>query len=251
MAEENEKKPEFVVHKKQQDSNSAATEKKRVVVVKRKPNQTQSAPKQNGDASKKDGVHVVVKKSPQGATPAREADSKTVAKNEATTSAPEQKTENRPNTFELNAKRPNVKAGNLSDKGRQNKNGGFNRNQNGFNKNQNGQGGNRPYNKDGNGGGFNGAQARQSYQNRERDNNGQNRQGGFNRNQNGFNRNQNGQGFNKGANGQGGFNRNQNGQGGFRPPRPGMGGAGAAPLPIDNSRTPSKKAAFKGKKQIN
>ena len=250
MAEENEKKPEFVVHKKQQDSNSAATEKKRVVVVKRKPNQTQSAPKQNGDASKKDGVHVVVKKSPQGATPTREADSKTVAKNEATTSAPEQKTENRPNTFELNAKRPNVKAGNLSDKGRQNKNGGFNRNQNGFNKNQNGQGGNRPYNKDGNGGGFNGAQARQSYQNRERDNNGQNRQGGFNRNQNGFNRNQNGQGFNKGANGQGGFNRNQNGQGGFRPPRPGMGGAGAAPLPIDNSRTPSKKAAFKGKKQV-
>ena len=250
MAEENEKKPEFVVHKKQQDSNSAATEKKRVVVVKRKPNQTQSAPKQNGDASKKDGVHVVVKKSPQGAAPTREADSKTVAKNEATTSAPEQKTENRPNTFELNAKRPNVKAGNLSDKGRQNKNGGFNRNQNGFNKNQNGQGGNRPYNKDGNGGGFNGAQARQSYQNRERDNNGQNRQGGFNRNQNGFNRNQNGQGFNKGANGQGGFNRNQNGQGGFRPPRPGMGGAGAAPLPIDNSRTPSKKAAFKGKKQV-
>ena len=249
MAEENEKKPEFVVHKKQQDSNSAATEKKRVVVVKRKPNQTQSAPKQNGDASKKDGVHVVVKKSPQGAAPTREADSKTVAKNEATTSAPEQKTENRPNTFELNAKRPNVKAGNLSDKGRQNKNGGFNRNQNGFNKNQNGQGGNRPYNKDGNGGGFNGAQARQSYQNRERDNNGQNRQGGFNRNQNGFNRNQNGQGFNKGANGQGGFNRNQNGQGGFRPPRPGMGG-GAAPLPIDNSRTPSKKAAFKGKKQV-
>ena len=249
MAEENEKKPEFVVHKKQQDSNSAATEKKRVVVVKRKPNQTQSAPKQNGDASKKDGVHVVVKKSPQGA-PAREADSKTVAKNEATTSAPEQKTENRPNTFELNAKRPNVKAGNLSDKGRQNKNGGFNRNQNGFNKNQNGQGGNRPYNKDGNGGGFNGAQARQSYQNRERDNNGQNRQGGFNRNQNGFNRNQNGQGFNKGANGQGGFNRNQNGQGGFRPPRPGMGGGNAAPLPIDNSRTPGKKAAFKGKKQV-
>ena len=96
MAEENEKKPEFVVHKKQQDSNSAATEKKRVVVVKRKPNQTQSAPKQNGDASKKDGVHVVVKKSPQGATPAREADSKPVAKNEATTSAPEQKTENKP-----------------------------------------------------------------------------------------------------------------------------------------------------------
>ena len=156
------------------------------------------------------------------------------------------KTEVKQTTFDLNAKRPNVKAGNLSDKGRQNKNGGFNRNQNGFNRNQNGQNGR--FNKEGSSGGFNGAQARQSYQNRERDNN-QNRQGGFNKGQNGFNRNQNGQGFNKGT-GQGGFNRGSNGQGGgFRPPRPGMGG-GAAPLPIDNSRTPSKKAAFKGKKQV-
>ena len=43
MAEENEKKPEFVVHKKQQDSSLAATEKKRVVVVKRKQNQTPNA----------------------------------------------------------------------------------------------------------------------------------------------------------------------------------------------------------------
>ena len=260
MAEENEKKPEFVVHKKQQDSSLAATEKKRVVVVKRKQNQTpnaQNAQKQPDSAQKKSGVHVVVKKpaAPQKQNQQTSDVANTVVEKNAekpanAVAAETPKTEVKQTTFDLNAKRPNVKAGNLSDKGRQNKNGGFNRNQNGFNRNQNGQGGNRPFNKDGNGGGFNGAQARQSYQNRERDNNGQNRQGGFNRNQNGFNRNQNGQGFNKGANGQGGFNRNQNGQGGFRPPRPGMGGGNAAPLPIDNSRTPGKKAAFKGKKQV-
>ena len=260
MAEENEKKPEFVVHKKQQDSSLAATEKKRVVVVKRKQNQTpntQNAQKQPDSAQKKSGVHVVVKKpaapqkqNQQASDVANTVVEKNAEKTANAVAAETPKTEVKQTTFDLNAKRPNVKAGNLSDKGRQNKNGGFNRNQNGFNRNQNGQGGNRPYNKDGNGGGFNGAQARQSYQNRERDNNGQNRQGGFNRNQNGFNRNQNGQGFNKGANGQGGFNRNQNGQGGFRPPRPGLGGGNAAPLPIDNSRTPGKKAAFKGKKQV-
>ena len=260
MAEENEKKPEFVVHKKQQDSSLAATEKKRVVVVKRKQNQTpntQNAQKQPDSAQKKSGVHVVVKKpaapqkqNQQTSDVANTVVEKNAEKTANAVAAETPKTEVKQTTFDLNAKRPNVKAGNLSDKGRQNKNGGFNRNQNGFNRNQNGQGGNRPFNKDGNGGGFNGAQARQSYQNRERDNNGQNRQGGFNRNQNGFNRNQNGQGFNKGANGQGGFNRNQNGQGGFRPPRPGLGGGNAAPLPIDNSRTPGKKAAFKGKKQV-
>ena len=260
MAEENEKKPEFVVHKKQQDSSLAATEKKRVVVVKRKQNQTpnaQNAQKQPDSAQKKSGVHVVVKKpaapqkqNQQTSDVANTVVEKNAEKTANAVAAETPKTEVKQTTFDLNAKRPNVKAGNLSDKGRQNKNGGFNRNQNSFNRNQNGQGGNRTYNKDGNGGGFNGAQARQSYQNRERDNNGQNRQGGFNRNQNGFNRNQNGQGFNKGANGQGGFNRNQNGQGGFRPPRPGMGGGNAAPLPIDNSRTPGKKAAFKGKKQV-
>ena len=260
MAEENEKKPEFVVHKKQQDSSLAATEKKRVVVVKRKQNQTpnaQNAQKQPDSAQKKSGVHVVVKKpaapqkqNQQASDVANTVVEKNAEKTANAVAAETPKTEVKQTTFDLNAKRPNVKAGNLSDKGRQNKNGGFNRNQNGFNRNQNGQGGSRPFNKDGNGGGFNGAQARQSYQNRERDNNGQNRQGGFNRNQNGFNRNQNGQGFNKGANGQGGFNRNQNGQGGFRPPRPGLGGGNAAPLPIDNSRTPGKKAAFKGKKQV-
>ena len=64
MAEENEKKPEFVVHKKQQDATPATPEKKRVVVVKRKTNQNQNqnSQKPSEQNQKKDGVHIVVKK---------------------------------------------------------------------------------------------------------------------------------------------------------------------------------------------
>ena len=264
MADEIEKKPGFVVHKKQQEVNTAAssTEKKRVVVVKKKnpPASQGNAPAQpqsqaQGNVQKS---HVVVKKAEgtPGAAPVQnqtqpqspKAENKTSqsAQQSQKTAGNGSKTErsdNRNRAFELNSARPNVKAGNLSDKPRQNgynrngQGGGYNRNgqggQNGFTRNNNGQGGG--FNKDRQGGGFNGAQARQSYQNRERDNNGQNRQGGFNRNNNGQGN------FNRGANGQGNFNRG---------PRTGMGGANAAPLPVDTSRTPGKKAAFKGKKQV-
>lgn len=242
MAEENEKKPEFVVHKKQQESLGTKvnpSEKKKVVVVKKKPVPVQNTPKKEG--------HVVVKK----------AEAKAEAKTESTkekkeTKAPEQKVEQKlekKQVFELNPSRPNVKAGNLSDKPRQNN---YNRNgqhqngqhqngqhQNGYNRNNN-QGnnrnnyGNRPYNREGSN--FTGAQARQGYQNRERDNN-QNRQ------------NQNRQGGNF-QNKQGGNFQNRQGQnGGYRPQRNGAMPAASA-MPIDNSRTPGKKATFKGKKQI-
>ncbi|MCR4580184.1 MAG: translation initiation factor IF-2 [Treponema sp.] len=255
MAEENEKKPGFVVHKKQQDSAPAsAPEKKRVLVVKKKTapaqgnaaQQTQNQASANGNGTQK--ARVVIKKVEN--TPAQ-------AKQESKSDTPksQQRQDSRPRTFELNSARPNVKAGNLSDKPRQ---GGYNRNGQGgggYNRNGNNQGGNRPYNREG--GGFSGAQARQSYQNRERDgqngslNRGGNGQGGYNRgnNQGGFNRGGQG-GFNRGGQG-GGFNRGQGmgGQGGgFRPPRPGM-GAGAPVPPVDQSRQPAKKA-FKGKKQI-
>ena len=318
MAEENEKKPEFVVHKKQPESASTVSsgnspEKKKVVVVKKKN------PAQNQANAQK--VHIGVKKTDNAAsmnpvknqeknTSVQSAEQDSLQKNVKTDANDsfdkntngnqnaiskhnvkndgvenqnnsksssnvnnseknsangsvsnanrsfvknDGKTDNRPRTtFELNSARPNVKAGNLSDKPRQNN---F-RNQNG-NYNRNGQNGARTFNKDG--GGFNGVQARQSFQNRERENNGQgggynrNGQGGFNRNgqngQNSFNRN--GQGsFNRNAQGgQGGFNRGgQNGQGGFNRPRPMS--AAPAPLPVDTSRTPGKKAAFKGKKQV-
>ena len=264
MAEETEKKPGFVVHKKAQTPQQpaaqapSAPEKKRVVVVRKNPSQGAADASKN-DGAKKSPVKVVVKKSEPQAPSQAEKPAKPVAQAAAQGSeAPKPANQNnRPRTFELNQARPNVKAGNLSDHGRQNNNrGGYNRGGNGqggygnYNRNGNGQGGQGGYNRGGNGGqgGFNGAQARQSYQNRERDN----REGGqgFNRGgQGGFNRGgQGGQGgFNRG--GQGGFNRGgQGGQGGFRP-RP-MGGAMAPASPIPEQRTQGKKAAYKGKKQV-
>ncbi len=242
MAEEKEKKPGFVVHKKQQDSApAAATEKKKVVVVKKKvPSNPQTNTQPQNQANTNAQKHVVVKKA-ENTAPAQHKNEGRPAGNRPEGS------KNR--TFELNSARPNVKAGNLSDKPRQ---GGYNRDRNGQGGgyNRGGQGG---YNRDrnGQGGGFSGSQARQNYQNRDRDNN--NGQGGGYRGgqggQGGFNRDRNGQGggFNRG--GQGGFNRGgQGGQGGFRPRTGGMGGAAPVP-PVDQSRQPAKKA-FKGKKQI-
>ncbi len=315
MAEEAEKKPEFVLRKKKPEQKPENAEqkkpegqaaggvKKRVVVIKKK-NVSQEGGKPEGSENK---VHPVVKKAvqapaaapktepavkaaepkapvaaPEAAKPAAPAAASSAASvSSASPSASEQKPaaqktfggqagsksfEQRPRSsnrpFELNSARPNVKAGNLSG-GRGGFRGGYNRD--GYNRggyNNNGQRGN---------GGFTGTQAREGYQNRERDGN---RQGGFNRNgqggfnrggynngQGGFNRNngqsggfnRNGQGgYNRGGynNGQGGFNRN-NGQGGNRPGfgggRPGgFGGGfgGGAPLPS----SPAKKQ-FKGKKQ--
>ena len=261
MAEETEKKPEFVVHKKQQDSapaaqssasqGAAAPEKKRIVVVKKKP---AAAP---GQAKPAAGTTNTANAA-NGANAAKQSDSakKVVVKKQSTGTAaagkkaetaseqkPPVKTENRSHTtFELNPSRPNVKAGNLSDKGRGMGKGNYNKG---------GQySGNQKSGYSREGSGFTGVQARQGYQNRERDGNKDNgynnRQGNAGNRQSGYNKGgqqggpQGGQRF-----GAGGAN------GGFRGGRPGMGGAGAAPaMPIDNSRSQGKKAAFKGKKQI-
>ena len=238
MAEENEKKPGFVVHKKQQDSApaSASTEKKKVVVVRKKAPaspQTNTQPQNQANSSTQTQKHVVVKKNETTAPAPHKAEGKPAAA----------KTEGaKTRTFELNSARPNVKAGNLSDRPRQNSyNRGGQGGQGGFNRG--GQGGTGGFNRDrnGQGGGFSGSQARQNYQNRDRDNNGQGGRPGFNRGgQGGFNRG--------GQGGQGGFRGGQGGQGGFRPRTGGM-GAGAPVPPVDQSRQPAKKA-FKGKKQI-
>ena len=264
MAEESEKKPGFVVHKKAQSpqpaaSAPAAPEKKRVVVVRKNTSQNASQDPSKNEGAKKNPVKVVVKKAePQAAAaekPAKPAAQTAPSASDAPKAAnAAAQSPQRPRTFELNQARPNVKAGNLSDHGRQNNRGGYNRGGNGQggynNYNRGGQGGQGGYNRNsGNGGqgGFNGAQARQSYQNRERDNR-EGGQGGYNRGgQGGFNRNGGQGGFNRG--GQGGFNRGgQGGQGGFRP-RP-MGGAMAPASPIPEQRTQGKKAAYKGKKQV-
>lgn len=263
MAEETEKKPGFVLNKKKTEpaenkataaasSNSSTPEKKKIVVVKRKaPAQAQESAAENGENKKRPVP--VVKKSPAPAA--------------AAPSAPRPQ-QQRPagqtrTTFEIGSARPNVKAGNLSTPNRQ-RNGGYNRGQNGGYGNReggyNGGYGNRNYNNNGQRSGvFSGAQARENYQNRDRNGQG----GGFNR-QGGFNRGPNGQGggfnrqggFNRGPNGQGGFNRgpNQGGRPGFgsRPGfgggRPGFGGAPVASA-IPEQKGPGKKA-FKGKKQV-
>ena len=255
MAEESEKKQAFVVHKKQPDTaaaanaNNAASKKKVVVVKKRVPGAggANAAPSAKPEV-KKEGVRVVVKK-PEGnpADANAEQPKDNAVKQVVQQARPAsvqgnlaQRNDNRQQHrrpgFELNSARPNVKAGNLSDYGRRDRN-------------SNGSG----YNRSGYQNGFTGAQARQGYQNRERDGN---RQGGY--------QNRNGQGgFQNRNGGQGGFqNRNgQGGQGGFnRGPRPGFGGgagggfrmgggAGGAVPPMMQNKAPAKKA-FKGKKQI-
>ena len=162
-------------------------------------------------------------------------------------------------TFELNSARPNVKAGNLSDRPR----GRYGNDRNG------GYRGERS-------GGFTGAQAREGYQNRQR-NDGQrgnyqggNRTGGFGGNRTGsyqggqrtggFGGNRTGGGNYQGnrtggfgGNRTGGFNANRTG--GFGGARTGgfaggnRSGGFVPPSPIAENKTPAKKA-FKGKKPV-
>lgn len=216
MADEVEKKPGFVLNKKKSEAPAAksaarAPEKKKVVIIKKKNPPTDGKPQGQG------GVRPVVKKS---APPTAAGQ----------TAAAPHRTESRPRSstaFELTSARPNVRAGNLS--------GGHRDGYRGY--------GNRQ-------GGFTGAQARESYQNRERDGN---RQGGY-----GGNR-----GYGSRPQGQGGFNRGGYGNrpagqggrpgfgGGFRPGfgggRPGFGGAPAASAIPEKANT---KKQTKAKKQV-
>ena len=262
MAEEAEKKPEFVLRKKKPEAaaenskneSSSLPAKKKIVIKKKNPSPnagSEGKPDSNSEERAKNGVHVVVKKPTPAPSPAQ----KPSEQQEKPRVEPAKPEVARPaKSFELNSARPNVKAGNLSDK----RQGGYNRDRNGYNGNRGGYGQNG-----GRSGGFTGAQAREGYQNRERDNN---RQGGFNRNggQGGFNRNGGQGGFNRGGfNGQGGQGRpgfgnrpGFGGQGGNRPgfggPRPQGGGfaprGGFAPAPMPAPQAGKKQ--FKGKKQV-
>ena len=273
MTDESVKKPGFVLNKKKNDavsekpaSSGTATERKRVVIVKK----TQSGNAPAGSVPQ----HPVAKKTvsavnsvPQKKEVKPAVETATLAASSAerqsvseakSVPAEEKKA---PVTFELNSKRPNVKAGNLSDHPRSGNNGSRN---NGF-RNQRGYGNNQGYQR--REGGFTGAQAREGYQNRERGDgqNGYSRNGSFQNR--GFGGGQGGNGFRSGnfqnRQGNGGFNRNgassgkpgfsgqrNGGQGGGF--RPGMGGprstahAPAAPLPEVRS---AGKKAYKGKKQ--
>ena len=260
MAEESEKKPEFVIHKKQPESGSTPAAKKRVVVVKK--SSAPAAADNSSETQKRTAVRVVVKQkdndtqktvqqspvSPQP-KPVQKTDKSDFAqKNTAKVSRSQQpKSDERHEqrkTFELNTARPNVKAGNLSDarssRGGYNR-GGYNNGSSGYNNGNSGFGRNNRRNNDGS---FTGSQARQGYQDRERGGQGQNQ------NRDGQNRpyGQNRGNFqNRPFNNRGGQNQGGQrfGQGGFRS---GGGTQGSVP-PMMQGRTPAK-TQFKGKKQI-
>ena len=271
MSEELENKPKFILNKQKSENapakNSTEPEKKKVVVVKKKTTQSGGKP-----GEKPDGSKVAIKKveNPNG----KAASSKPATQAEGKSENPRtEKTEDKPKTekttFELSPSRPNVKMGNLAEKGRGQNRYGENRggdNRYG-NKNRDGNGGNfNRNNRNGEGrqGGFTGAQAREGYQNR----NGENRQGGFNKDKNGqggnFRRDRNGQGGNaqgqNRGNGQGrpGFGNKQGGQGqrpqgGFGGNRPSFGGRpgfGAAPAPMEEAKKVPAKKSFTKKKTV-
>ena len=242
-------------------NGSGAPERKKVVVVKKKSPAPQQQGKQEPSKNASAGTHG--SGAPSNAAPVESSATNSPAKEAPT--APKQKdnggeqaTTQKPKatTFELSPSRPNVKAGNLSDKPR---GGGYNR-------------GHRDGNYQRRDGGFSGTQAREGFQNRQGGYNrgqggqgggynrgqggqgGYNRQGGqggFNRGQGGYNRGQGGQGgFNRqgGQGGQGGFNRGQ-GRPGFGGPRPG-GFGGGAPAPMEEAKKVPAKKTFKGKKPV-
>lgn len=246
-------------------NGSGAPERKKVVVIKKKSPAPQQQGKQEPSKNASAGTHG--SGAPSNAAPVESSATNSPAKEAPT--APKQKdnggeqsTTQKPKatTFELSPSRPNVKAGNLSDKPRgggynrghrdgnyQRRDGGFSgtqaregfqNRQGGYNRGQGGQGG-------GQGGGYNRGQGGQGGYNR------QGGQGGFNRGQGGYNRGQGGQGgFNRqgGQGGQGGFNRGQ-GRPGFGGPRPG-GFGGGAPAPIEEAKKVPAKKTFKGKKPV-
>ena len=222
MADESEKKTGVVLNKHVQDSHPAGeASPKRKIVIKRKAPSAEAAKQEQ-----KKRIHVVPKKTPDSSVKAEDAKTEVPVSQEKTVAAEEKKpvapvaqpAKPQVQTLEFPNVRPNVKAGNLS-------------------------GGRSRYSNNGSGrrdGGFTGSQARESYQNRERQNNfnrsnpqgsnfgnrngsfrgnpngGFNRNngqpGGFNRGPGGFNRNGTGGGFNRGP---GGFNRNNGQPGGF------------------------------------
>ena len=272
MAEETENKPKFILNKQKNDTATVQTssqpEQKKGVVVKKKTSQAS-----NKSGEKTESAKVAVKKVENNS--AKDTSSKPANQTEGKTEKPRQekaeaeKTQKvEKTTFELSPSRPNVKMGNLAEKGRgQNRYGDNRGGDNRYgNKNRDGNGGNfNRNNRNGEGrqGGFTGAQAREGYQNR----NGENRQGGFNKDKNGqggnFRRDRNGQGGNpqggNRGNGQGrpGFGNKQGGQGqrpqgGFGGNRPGFGGRpgfSAAPAPIEESKKVAGKKSFNNNKK--
>ena len=245
MADEVEKKPEFVIHHKKQptadkaSASPAEKKQKRVVIVKRTSKAADAAkPEKPRIVVKTDSQVPPVQKLSEPAEPAA-VEKKTPPVSHANVVQPAGDVSAKPiksaaaapvkKAFDFNAVRPNVKAGNLSDRSRSSYRASSPRPQ--------GTGyGTRPY-RDSTG--FTGAQARAGYQNREREN----QQGGYA----------------QGRGGRPGFSGSRTGfQGrsarpGFQNARPGFGGARpcgfGSPAAVPPPKGPAKKS-FKGKKQV-
>ncbi|MBQ7365983.1 MAG: translation initiation factor IF-2 [Spirochaetaceae bacterium] len=242
-----------VVHKQ---GGAAAPEKKKKVVVVKKPAAAPRPVKSDTPKESPAPASTPVDSSVPPSVQTKESAAPVSQQKEPATAEKPVEQKPKPKTaFELSPARPNVKAGNLSDKPR---GGGYNR------------GGRDGYQR--RDGGFSGAQAREGFQNRQGGQGGYNRgpggynrqggqggQGGYNRGSGGYNR-QGGQGgFNRngpggynrqgGQGGQGGFNRNgPGGRPGFGGPRPGFGGG--APAPMEEAKKVPAKKTFKGKKPV-
>ena len=180
MAEE-ENKPKAVLIKKEKNSDSKpAQPKKRVFVVKRKSPASPSSPAAVKE-QKKETPSSEIQKEKLPSTEEQKPKTPQVPAEVPAASAKKESEEQKPaqqrpqrTTFEIASARPNVKAGNLSgpSRGRYNNYGRGN-------------------------GGFTGTQAREGYQNRERDRNNGGQGGGYNRG--GYNNNGQGGGFNRGG----------------------------------------------------
>ncbi|MGI5096684.1 translation initiation factor IF-2 [Treponema socranskii] len=246
MADEVEKKPEFVIHHKKQPAadkapaSPAEKKQKRVVIVKRASKAADVAkPEKPRIVVKTDSQVPPVQKLSEPAEPAA-VEKKTPPVSYANVVQPAGDVSAKPiksaaaapvkKAFDFNAVRPNVKAGNLSDRSRSSYRASSPRPQ--------GTGyGTRPY-RDSTG--FTGAQARAGYQNREREN----QQGGYAQ----------GRGARPGFTGPrtGGF-QGRSARPGFQNARPGFGGARpggfGSPAAVPPPKGPAKKS-FKGKKQV-
>src|SRR5574344_1262939 len=273
MADESEKKPKFVLNKKEKKPETASTakvaatpERKKVVVIKRKAPVSKEQEDDKASEQKKEPVRIVAKTTSvssehtdETTKPVVEAPQKPVAKQEDDGAAADKAhvavKQHAP--FELNSARPNVKAGNLSGSPRGGSNGAP-RGRYGQGQSNGGQYNNGPRRE----GGLTGAQAREGYQNREREvQNGQ-RSGGYQGGgYQGGQRSGGYQGGQRSGGDRGGGCQGGERCGGYQGGRPGFGGRPAGggfgggrggfnePAPMEGNKTPAKKA-FKGKKQV-
>ena len=273
-AKATESKPSEPRSSEPKATGGASPERKKVVVVKKKnpapqqqqnkqepakatPAQVTASASATANSNAKANVsHPGPADSSASNSQAKETPAASKQKDAGGDQAAAQKPKPKATTFELSPTRPNVKAGNLSDKPR----GGYNR-------------GHRDGNYQRRDGGFSGTQAREGFQNRQGGynrqggqgggyNRGQGGQGGYNRQggQGGYNRGPGGYNRQGGQGGQGGYNRQggQGGQGGFNrgPGRPGFGGprpggfGGGTPAPMEESKKVPAKKTFKGKKPV-